>query len=493
MPFRLNEEQLERDLQQSPSIRLLKADNAALIIGFLHQQFKYTQRTSIPLTEVTEQLEGYLGFLNERAPGRYPRSAQAYLNEWTDDQHCFVRIIPYGSSDGAMVELTAAAERAIGWLEDMQQVRHFVGTESRFFLIIQLIRDIIENSTTDPYKRLEQLERQRAELDRQIEKIYETETVDHLLTPLQLRERFMDASNLARQLLRDFRLVEEKFRDIARHLQQEQLRPGVRKGELVEFVLDADADLKASDQGRSFYTFWEFLRSPSQSDELKYLLEQLTALAALRTALDEDNLLLRLPGYLVEAGEKVVQSNGRLAEQLRRLLDEHARAENQRVQELIREIKHEAYHLSRSLPGNTILAELEGPPDVELSMERGLWEPSRSQTFSEEPEQVREENLRDVDLSGLYTQFSVDETQLQRQIETLLEHKPRVSLSEVLACYPVRQGLAEILTYCVLAARDERHSINAEASEEITYEGESGQRKVLIVPQIFYRRSPHAQ
>ena len=54
---------------------------------------------------------------------------------------------------------------------------------------------------------------------------------------------------MARQLLRDFRLVEEQFRDIARDLQKAQLQPGARKGALVEYVLEADTKLKESEQG----------------------------------------------------------------------------------------------------------------------------------------------------------------------------------------------------------------------------------------------------
>jgi hypothetical protein len=179
-----------------------------------------------------------------------------------------------GSGDVPTVELTADTERAIGWLEDMQ-MRHFVGTESRFLLIIQLLHDTVQQSTGDPLVRLDQLERQRADLDRQIEQIKETGQVNQRLTPTQLRERFQEASALSRQLLRDFRLVEDRFRDIARELQKARLHPGARKGELVKYVLDADAALKDSDQGRSFYTFWAFLISPSQSEEFKTLLEHL--------------------------------------------------------------------------------------------------------------------------------------------------------------------------------------------------------------------------
>src|SRR6266487_13420 len=490
MPFRLDEDRLVWDLQNAPSIKLLKADHAALIIGFLYNQFKYTQRVAVPLAELVEQLDDYL---EEHATDGYPRTAQAYISTWADPQHQFLRIAVYSNSDVPMVELTSDTERAIGWLEDMQR-RHFVGTESRFLLIIQMLRDIIQNSIEDPEERLRQLEQQQAELDHQINQIYETGQVDTLYTPVQLRERFFEASSMARQLLRDFRLVEERFRDIARDLQKAQMQPGARKGALVEYVLDADANLKDSDQGRSFYSFWEFLISPSQSDELKSLLVQMAALPELRSALGEDYLLTRLSGYLVIAGEKVVHSNARLGEQLRRLLDEQTQAENRRVQELIQEIKHAAYSLNVSIPDNIGLLELESAPEIQLVMERNFWELPKTPTFDNQPDSISEEDLDDLDLASLYDQFSIDEEELERHIETLLESQPQIRLSEVLEHYPAEKGLAEILSYCVLAARDPRHSIDPDVSEEIVFASLTGtmQETVLRVPQIYYRRKTYA-
>ena len=493
MSFRMDEDRLAWDLQHAPSIKLLKADHAALIIGFLHNQFKCTHRVAVPLAELVEQLDGYLENQNEHDPGRYARTAQAYITEWADPQHEFIRIAVYSDSDIPMVELTADTERAIGWLEDMQ-MHHFVGTKSRFLLIVQMLRDIIQNSIEDPEERLKQLEQQRAELDRQIDQIYETAQVDMRYTPVQVYERFFEASAMARHLLRDFRLVEEQFRDVARELQKAQLQPGARKGTLVEYVLDADARLKNSEQGRSFYSFWEFLISPSQSEELRSLLAQVIALPEPHSALSEDYLLTRLPGYLVNAGEKVVHSNARLAEQLRRLLDEQIQAENRRVQELIQEIKREAYSLNQNIPENIQLLELEGAPEIQLIMERNFWELPKTPIFDNQPDSIREEDLDDLDLASLYNQFSIDEEELERRIEVLLESQPQIRLSEVLEHYPVEKGLAEILTYCVLAARYPRHIIDPERSEEIIFASFTGttQEIVLRVPQIYYRRKTHA-
>src|SRR5712692_3739681 len=357
-------DQLACALQHAPGARLLKADHTALIISFLYRQFKREQRITIPLPELAEHLADTLEALNERAPGSYPRPAHSYLTEWADEYHRFIRITTPANSDIPLVELTADAERAIGWLEELHG-QPFVGAESRFLYIVQLLRDIVQKSTEDPLIRLAQLEQQRDAIQQQIDMIRETGIVDDLYTITQLKERFVEACNGARQLLRDFRLMEERFRSIAQALQEAQLQSNVQKGALVAYVLDADARLKSSDQGRSFYTFWDFLMAPSQQDELYMLLEAVQQQADLQPVIHEGKILRHLPMHMLGAGEKVVQSNAGLAHQLRSMLDEQNIAERRRVRAIVSEIKQLAFHNAAGIPQDEPgFIELEGPPEV---------------------------------------------------------------------------------------------------------------------------------
>src|SRR5579883_2141674 len=121
-------DQLAYDLQHEPGVRLLKAEHAALIISFLHRQFKREQRIAVPLPELVERLANTLEALNEQTPGRYPRPAAAYLTEWADEHHHFIRITTPASSDTPFVELTAETERAIGGREELH-APPLVGTD----------------------------------------------------------------------------------------------------------------------------------------------------------------------------------------------------------------------------------------------------------------------------------------------------------------------------------------------------------------------------
>jgi Protein of unknown function (DUF3375) len=55
-------EQIQHELKTSATLKLLRSQNAALILSFLSQQFKVTQRVSIAQIELETKLGNYLEF-----------------------------------------------------------------------------------------------------------------------------------------------------------------------------------------------------------------------------------------------------------------------------------------------------------------------------------------------------------------------------------------------------------------------------------------------
>ncbi len=413
------------------------------------------------------------------------KDSLAWPFEWADDEHRFLRIV---NNEEPVVELTADTERAIGWVEELH-TQPFVGTESRFLSIVQMLRDMVSRSTEDPELRLQQLEQQRDELERQIAMIYQTGEVDDRYTPTQIKERFFEICFQARQLLRDFRLIEEKFRAVARSIREAQLTPDAQKGSLIEYVLDTDHQLKESDQGRSFYAFWEFLIAPSRREELSTLLKSVPHLVEGQSVLSEEKFLQRLPTYLVDAAGQVVRSNSLLAEQLRRILDEKQRAEHRRIHDLIWQIKQHTLQTLERDEDERDFCELEGSPLVQMPLERPFWEPGLTATFQHLPEQTPASDLFDIDLSPLHTHFYVDERELRHRIEELLTQHEQIELSDVLTLYPLKKGLTELLAYYTIAAGDPRHCIDSTQQRTImltTVEGRSEKR--LTIPRVLYRK-----
>jgi len=479
---------LQYELRSTPSLRLLQKETAPLIVSFLHQQFKRANRIVIPAAELADQLELLLEELNADEPGLYPRPAPAYLKQWCDEDHRLLRQYYAPGSDDPVFELTPDAEQAIGWIEELQKVE-FVGTESRFLRIFELLEELVGRGSQNAQVRLAQLEAQKATIEREIASIQQTGVVEQL-SETQLKERFLEANETARRLLSDFRAVEQNFRGIAADVQRAQLEQGTQKGAVVGQVLDADAALKASDQGRSFYAFWEFLRSPTRQDGLRDLLLAVYALPELGAMRDEYGLLRRLKHNLLDASEKIIQSNHRLADQLRRMLDERNLAEGRRVRELIGAIKQTAARTVAAPPTDDAFLELEGEPDVRMPMEKPLWEPNAPPSFSGHSVVLADGDLDAADLSRLYGQFYIDEELLRQRVATLLETRNRVTLAEVAARYPITQGLAEVIGYVQLAAHSAAQ-IDGDQSEtlRIQHAGNAETDAELSVPLVTFHHA----
>ncbi|MEL6902244.1 MAG: DUF3375 family protein, partial [Cyanobacteria bacterium J06606_4] len=78
--------QIEYELKHSPTIRVLRNRNAALILSFLHRQFKgHNQAVSIAQRVLVEKLDDYLDYLREAYPKEEWRAAKDYLKNWCDD------------------------------------------------------------------------------------------------------------------------------------------------------------------------------------------------------------------------------------------------------------------------------------------------------------------------------------------------------------------------------------------------------------------------
>lgn len=150
------------------------------------------------------------------------------------------------------------------------QARTFVGTESRLHTVIELLRQILYGSSTDPEVRLTELRRRRTEIDREIADVQAG--VLNTLPPAALRDRYQQFAGTARDLLGDFREVEENFRALDRAAREQIAGWEGSKGDLLAELVGSRADISGSDQGRSFQAFYDYLLSEARQHELSGLL-----------------------------------------------------------------------------------------------------------------------------------------------------------------------------------------------------------------------------
>ncbi|WP_163144293.1 DUF3375 domain-containing protein, partial [Arhodomonas sp. KWT] len=244
-----------------PAWRLLTADSAPLIVGFLHHAFIRPNVRALGEQELAAQLEDYLFHLREsEGEDAFPRAALDYLNDWVGDDRGWLRRYYPTDSDEPHYDLMPATEKAIQWVVGLEERVQFVGAESRLRTVFDLLRELVQGAETDPRARIAELQRQRAELDAQIERLEAGEL--ELMDPTRLRERFLQATGTARALLADFRQVEQNFRELDRAVRERIATWSGGRGELLDEVFGEQDVIAESDQGRSFRAFWDFLMSP---------------------------------------------------------------------------------------------------------------------------------------------------------------------------------------------------------------------------------------
>jgi hypothetical protein len=195
---------------------------------------------------------------------------------------------------------------------------------------------------------------------------------------------------------------------------------------------------------------------------------------------------------LLEAGERVNQSNQRLAEHLRRVVDTRNIIESRRVQTLAREIKHLTSQLDEAMiplmRTRRSFFDLEGEPDVDLPLERPLFEPPEYLGATARPHLAP--LVIDTDaLSSLYETFFIDDTILRDNIARLLMSRPEVTLAEVSQSYPVTLGVAEIVAYLQIAARGPQHTIDHSMRDVLLIKTPNNQEKSVEIPRIVFRRT----
>ena len=301
----------------SPAWRLLRADNAPLVLSFLHQVFVTENVRSIPASELASRLDDELYALNERGePKKFPRPAKAYLDDWAAAEAGWLRKYYPEGTDEPHVDVTPAVEKALQWIGSLAE-REFVGTESRLNTIIDLLRQIVFGTETDPEQRIAELRRQRQEIDDQIARIQGGEL--DLLDASAVRDRYQQFSATARELLADFREVEENFRKLDRQLREKITGWHGGKGELLDDVLGSRETIAGSDQGKSFQAFYDFLLSQARQEELSGLLDSVHQLTEIT---GRDQRLRHIHYDWLDAAERTQATVRQLSEQLRRFLDD---------------------------------------------------------------------------------------------------------------------------------------------------------------------------
>lgn len=438
----MNIDEFERLWERHPAWRLLRARNAPLILSFLGQYLLDVNRGAIPAADLAAALDDHLYAIHRSEPQRYTATPESYLDDWSSPESGWLRSFYPLASDEVHYEATPALEKAHRWVESLQE-RSFVGTESRLHTLLDLLRQIVHGSQTEPEARIAELERRRDAIEVELAEARDGRFM--VLDDTAVRERHQQFSSMARELLSDFREVEENFRTLDRSAREKIAGWDGGKGDLLTDLVTSRSDISTSDQGRSFQSFYDFLLSESRQDELA---ELLTAVQGM-PQVGADRRLRRIHHDWADAAERTQQTVRNLSEQLRRFLEDQVWIENRRVLDLVRAVEASAL-AARNMPprGDELGIVLDEPgATIALLFERPLYDPQPDVVIDSMPSP---QALGDVELESLFAQRFVDAERLVANIRAIVPPRSTAALDDIVALYPVQEGIAEILGYLSL-------------------------------------------
>jgi hypothetical protein len=479
----MNYLEIEQLRERHPAWALLRANHAALVLGFLGRVFVERNVAGLPASELASELDDELFALNQHlGEERFPRSAQAYLDEWAAPERGWLRKFYSAGSDEPRYDISPVVEKTLLWIKELRG-RDFVGTESRLNILFELLRQMVFGAEEDPELRLAELRRRRAEIDDEIARVEQGEVA--VLEMASLRDRYQQFSRTARELLSDFREVEDNFRRLDRDLRQQIAGWTGSKGALLDDVLGSRHSIAETDQGRSFQAFYDFLLSYQRQQELTGLLERVRAL----DIPDRDDRLTRIHYDWIEASERTQATVRLLSEQLRRFLDDQVWLENRRVFDLLHNIEAKALQL-RDVRNPPLPMEMdESKISFNLPTERPLYRRTGVTALESQQASPGSEHF---ETDALVEQVYIDRDELVRRVFRSLGPQDQVGLRDVLAGAPLEHGLPELIGYLSLGHAGLSVVFDDAHKERISWDAAEIER-VAEMPRVTFSRQRGAR
>jgi hypothetical protein len=194
-----------------------------------------------------------------------------------------------------------------------------------------------------------------------------------------------------------------------------------------------------------------------------------------------------LPGAkyaLLDAGRAVYKTTNRLADQLRRYIDDRVHLENKRIMEIIRDIEQKALELKDAPPQDFCFEIDETSPEIDLTMARTLHKANLPEDFSGV---VIDDRVVDIDVSALFTREDIDYGELNERISRLLRDHDQITLPEVINRYPVTKGVGEIIAYFEVGHDNEKVVVSDDKKDTLSI-CIDGRDTRLKIPRLIFTR-----
>lgn len=481
--------QIVNSLNTSPSVELLRLRNREMIIEFLVLTF-VNKQIAISSENIHIQLADFLEYKQVEndedseinAFDTYEEKAKKYIQFWTNKGF----LANYPDEQGEVFyELSAHSSKTIDWLTSLKK-EEFIGAESKFNNILNQLKELVEFTNEDAEKRIRLLEEKKLEITQQIQRIKIGEDVK-VFEEFEIVPRFNQLNQSAKELLSDFKEVEENFKEITKGIYQKHAEDSLTKSDILTFTFDALDELKDSQQGKSFYAFWSFILNPDLQNKWESLTKELYLTLEEKSIPVNDSFLKGMKNHLYNSGRKVYKANDKMAEKLSRIIRETESTKSEATKKLIQEIKKQLVEISKTKKKPDISFELETEIEINIPFERKLTtEQSEEVAYTNQPKIADEDITTSNHLGKLFSQSNIDKELLRKRIKDILKEKPQTTLLDVVENYGgLEKGLPELFGYIGIV-KEFKHIISSDKTQNILFDIPNG--KQIKIPEIILTR-----
>ena len=471
-------------LETSPSVVLLRTRACHIIVEFLTSIFDESMVVSYE--NIHSRLADFLNDNNVEIDEEndilfsdtYEEKAVKYIKKWTDSGF----LTNYRNEDGEIYyELSSHSIKVLDWLYSLKR-EEYIGTESKFKSIITQLRELVEYTNEDREKRLQILEDKKMEIEHQIQRLRMGDDVK-IFEEYEIIPRFQQISKLAKELLSDFKDVDDNFKNIIKDIYQKQIDPTLNKGGILQYTFDALDELKSSSQGKSFYAFWEFLLSRDMQNELEQLTNSLFSTLRERNIESDDRFLQNMVSHLYESGRKVYQTNDKMADKLSHIIRENNASRSDAAKHIVQEIKNSLIDISKTKGNPDISLTVEDELDINIPFERKItFEQNESIEYNQRPENYVLDFDSLSEIGKVFCNVVIDRSIIERNVREVLKNKGQTTIAEVVNLHPLKQGLPELFAYFSILNRFSHKTVNEGKQEAIIFNEKS--KKRIIIPEI---------
>lgn len=474
--------QLVQTLNNSPSVKLLKMRSAEFFLAFVTSVFD--EQMAICEEKLQMLLENWLDNqhediidedINIETLGESNEAkAKRLIKEWTD-KGLFAN---YQNEDGEIIyELSSHTSKVIDWITSLKK-EEYIGTESKFKTLFSQLKDLVEFSNEDREKRLELLRQKKEDIERQIESLEMGEEIE-VYENYQIEPRYNSLNKLAKELLSDFKEVDDNFKEIIKQIYKRQTDNEGKKN-ILNYIFDAYAELKDSQQGKSFYAFWEFLLSSELQKEWDELTDLLYKTLDKRNIDSKDKFLKEMKKHLFDAGEKVSKTNDRMSEKLSLIIRNNGSSDTQATKQVINDIKKLLLNTTQNKERNNASLSYE-VVELNLPLERQLnLTPKQEIEYKNVPSEASLGITELERLDKLYNHHQIDRKILRKRIDIILRENTQTTLAEVIELNNgIEKGLSELFGYIAIL-KEYKTVVSDDRKQEIAFSKD----KTITIPEI---------